>query len=325
MIATSDALVTQVRLLARLPSGSEALSDSEILLLADEVQQTVIAPAIRKIRENYGLKSKFITAPFTATLTDGQPAASRLDTTGYRIPYRAQGGSLYDVTFINSEDDEISVDYIPIEDRALFEGRGHPYTASGMGYTIEGDRLILLHSDNLAAGTLRMRYYLRPSSLVAVSSCYSVTSISATYRYNGSHGSLFTTSSVVDVVESRPNYDVLLMDKTPSAVAAGYVTLDELADAQGVDQSERSLSAPYMYVCPAGSSCVLSCPPECHTALASLVAGRALMVLGFPEQSQTWTGYGMSELDSALGTMNPRTQSEPGKVVNWTGPLRKRR
>jgi hypothetical protein len=293
------------------------LSDSEILLLADEVLQSVIYPAVRKVREGYGVKSVDY-----STSTSG--LTYNTENEEFRIPTRAQGGSLYDVTFITSEGDEVSLDFIPLSDRGTFEDRGHPYTRTGKAYTIEGDKVILLQADGATAGTLRLRYILRPSTLVPVASCYSVTSISNTYRYNGSHGTLFTTSSLVDVVESRPGYDALLLDKTPTAVDAAYVTLADLADSLGIDQGVRTLAAPYMYVTPAGSSCVLQTPPECHAAFAALVAGQALLVLGFPEQGAQWTGIGQERLAAALSTMNPRTQSEPGKVVNWSSPLRRR-
>jgi hypothetical protein len=307
---TADDLDTAVRLRGRLPTGSSALSTAQVLSLADDEILGVIWPLLHKRRGNYGVRH--------------EDQAIAANVSAYRMPALAVGATNRVVCYVDADGDEAAIAEVPLEERGDWESGGSGVWDRGLAFCVEGDRIILLPTPTTATGSIRIKYQRRPPKLIAAASCVLVTSISNTYRYNGTVPASWTTATIVDVLESRPNFDLLLSKKTPTSVTtgSGYVTLADLADTDGITAGIRSLTTPEMYVAPTGYSPVVGLPDVLHPALVSLTTAVAMESLGDAEAGNIARADGMRKLEVALASLSPRGTGMARKVVSRSTPLR---
>ncbi len=297
MTYLADDLVTAVSVGASLPAANDLVTSANILSIADEETSDWITPWLRKhAPENYFVR-----------YADQALVANQAE---YRIPWRAQGASLRDLTFVDAAGNESDMNEIPLEERGTFMSGGSAWW-SGLAYCIEGDRIILLPTPTSATGSIRVRYFRRPSRLVLAASAMLITGTNSTYP--GAALASWSTSDRFDIVQANPNFDVLAGDLTASSVTAGVSVI--------FATNPSTETAINDYVALAGESPVIQLPVELHSTLEKLTRARVLEAIG----DRRWEiahQKALAALERKHAMFSPRNVGEHRKIINRSSPLR---
>lgn len=283
---TSSALITSVKRRGMLPSTDETLATADFLAILNDEIQTYLVPLLMSVREEYLVGTSVVSGA-----------------TSYPIPVRAIGGKLRSVEIASGDS------YVPLV-RIEPEQR----SSGAEGYLVEGNRIVLLPESGSAA-TLRLKYFRRPSSLVATSA---VGTLSAAYAagstalvLNSTAPSTFTNATAVDVVSATPGFDASSDDLTLSSPSGTAATVA----APGLTEAAASGD----YVCLAGESPVPQVPVELHPLLVERATFVALKALGNPRAGEFEAS---AEKMKARVTMllAPRVEGSTRVIINRSGP-----
>lgn len=297
---TSSDLVTAVRRKARLSddvNGANAsLTDLELLALADEALESIVAPYIRRHRSEYYVVSEdFAWAPTI------------------RIPSRAQGQSLRDVLYVPAGlPRAISLPFIPPEDIGLYNSSGG---AAPLGFTIQGNNLLPLPTVLETQGTLRLSYYLRPSQLVPVSQADVVASDAAvgatTLTLVAPANVTWTVGQSVDLIYGNTPYEYIT---TTTVVGWSSPTLTVAALVAAVPSGA--------YVAPEGKSPAPQVPTEAFQLVVTGTTAKAFDALGVPDGAQAMYTEVERIKEGVREVIEPRVDGESQIIVNHKSPLR---
>lgn len=268
--------------------------------MADEEMSMTMAPIVRNA------SSEFWVAHTDQAIVSG--------TASYRIPARAMGGSLRDVTFVNDSGSEVSLPQLPMEEAIRFRNSSSGWWQSGMAFFMEGDKITLLPSPTQAAGYLRMYYVRRPNRLVAVSAAATITSVASNvYTASGGVPSTMSTTTALDLVDASPNFDWLTVDNTPTGKTGTTITFaSAVSEAVAGD-----------YICLANESCVLQLPVELQPILVNAVVVRVLEALGDREGMVAAELKLQRQSEVIVSLLTPRVQGEAPRIINRSSPLRR--
>lgn len=297
---TTAGLLEDIRQKAYLPDAHPSFTDTILLNMADRELRDTIMPHILDRREDYYV----VYHDFAITANQQR----------YRLPSRAHFGLLRDASILAS-DGRLTADLklASVEQVEYFAAITSDATGIGL-YALEGDTVVLLPTPSTTDGsTLRLRYYRRPSKLTAAASghCVAITAINGNVLTLGaSHG--FTTSSVCDLVQANPGFDVLDFDQTLSATASTTVTWPTTVP------SDLAVGD---YVCIANETPVPQVPAEFHSVLAQAVACKVLEQLRDDRLGAAVTKLGR-DLEAAAGGITPRNHGAARKIVNRASALR---
>jgi hypothetical protein len=240
-------LVSQVTLKAALADGR--FTDQEILDLASDVLISEIAPMLVSSREEYYVQTK------DHTVTTSQAA--------YAIPYRAMGATLREVKILSGTQwtDLIRID--PEEIKTTTTGRPEYFY-------LQGNSVMLYPTPDATGDTLRMSYFVRPSSLVPTTECARITNISSnTLTLTPPSG--WSTSDTFDLVQGTSGFVLKGMDFSASQVNAGDIVLS------GTVPTDLEVGD---YVCLSGESCFPHIPADAHQLLVQLTVVSCLEAMG---------------------------------------------
>jgi hypothetical protein len=294
----ADDLVAAVRLRCRLPDGDAAVSDAEILALADEEMLLTLTPAVRLAKAEYGVT-------YSDTTISGL-------TRTVRIPSRAQSGGLRDVLLVNSDGVGVGLPRIPVEERERYAAGAGPYWPHGVAFSVEGDKVYVLPG-NAGGGTsftLRLKYYRRPGRLVLAASAARIISISGadlTVAAIGDAGD----GNIVDIVQGAPNFDLLEEDITAD-YAGPVMTLD--APNPEIARGD--------YITLSGTSPVVQLPDALHPVLVAAVSVRVYELMGNAAATELAQKKLSDSLSRVNRLINPRIEGEESPIVNRYSPLR---
>lgn len=303
MAYTADELVTQVQRAAMVPSASDEITSAVILSFADEESQSVVRPWRRRVTGS-------------GHDIDWEDSALVADQAEYRIPWRAEGGALEDVTYVDSDDVEHGLTSVSREDRWRYVDGAGAHWQTERGFCVEGDHVVLLPTPTEASGSLRMRYYRRPNRLVLEAATFEITAVDAggsTTSYTGVKPSTITLSTPVDVIQARPNFDLLGKSATPGGVGATTIILVN-ADVSGAIVGD--------YIALAGETPIVQLPVELHPILVALVTGRVLEAIGDREAYSIAYERAVVRMRAMEALFLPRVEGKPRKAVNHYSSLR---
>jgi hypothetical protein len=298
MAYTADDFVSGVRRRAQLPAASidGKISDADILALADEEMGSTMLPLILAANEEY-----YVTSSDTAIVANQ---------TEYRIPTRAVGGAIRDLTFVDANGNESSLPEISLEDQGDYARSGGGAFSRQSAYALRGDRVRLLPVPTASSGSLRFYYHWRPGRLVLTTSSQvtDITGISgSTYTVTATPVS-WTTSTEFDLIQAKPNFDLLLDNTAPSAVDSGGTNL--------VFASAITDAAIGDYFAETGVSPIVQIPAELQPAFTSAVVVRVLMSLGDYEAASLEEAKLASQKENAQILIDPRNKGASKRVVN---------
>jgi hypothetical protein len=285
-------LLLSIRRRARIPTASALGSqDSDLLAVANEEVDAYLFPLVRSVREDHGLA--FEDQEFIADLA-----------VKYRIPYRASGNTVREVSYLDaqgyvSDPSRISVD-------ALENQRA--------GFYVEGDKIAL--TDPVGSGPVAIRFWfhMRPSRLVEVTRVATVSvldSVAGTVTLS-SVPAAFAGQSRFDLVRRRSPFAMLAWDWVGTLVGSVITFADGIpGDLELGD-----------YVCLPEEAPMAQVPVELHPLLAQRVAVKWLEVndpQGYEAAVQEMTRMEKATLD----VITPRVDGAPQAitVMNalWTG------
>lgn len=302
MAYTTDDAVEAVRVGAKLPDAHADLTSAVILGFGDEERASVIDPWRRKI-----LGAEYDITSASQSLVSG--------TATYRIPSRAAGASLHSVSYVDGAGDEWPMNRIPLEDSGAFvHGAGYHWEAP-YAYAIEGDFVRVLPTPAASSGSLKLRYPKRPSRMVSIEDAMVITSISGSPSvYAGPKPSTIQTTTLVDIIQSAPNFAIFAADQTPSAVSANTsVTF-------ATNPSTEAAAGDYVAL--AGETPVIQLPAELHPILIALMIGRALEAEG----DRDGMAIAMDRAERRLARLEPLFRERVGNgrryAVDATSTLR---
>jgi hypothetical protein len=303
MAYTSDDLVSAVRMRCQLPSATNdgKFTDANILELAYEELLTNVLPEIRKARGNYYVKS------VDYTVASG--------VSSYAIPSRAQGASLRDVTFINSDGTGFSLPELPLEDIDYYKTSGSTWWSTAFCYCIENNS-VLLRPEPTQDGTLRLRYYDRPGRFVVNSAAMQITGLPAADTVSGTVPTAWSTANVFDQVSANPTFDVYGTD-----VGAALVTTGPGGSIKFSSNFDTSLAVGD-YISLATESPIIQLTVELQPVLTSATCVRVLEALGDLASVQTAQALMTRQMRQAIAHIQPRNDGEQPRIINRRGPLR---
>lgn len=298
---TSTALIASVKRKASVPNAQSLWSDSDFLAVADEEIRGYLLPLIRRVKEDYFLQ----TADFTIDRTQSSSANGQ----GFRIPYRAVGQVCRDIHLLDSAGKPI--DGCPRVDP------GELGTVAWGLYILSNLVFYLDRMSYAAPTTLRVTYYLRPSSLVLPSGAAKVAAwdFSAKTVTLDSVPAGYSTNALWDFVTGRPGFEMQGFD-FPGSLDVPSQTIT-FTDALPPDISLGD------YVCISEQSPVPQIPAELHPLLYERVAWRCLKSMGDVESAADVANSLPGMERDALMLISQRMEGEPKKILPTGGPWRR--
>jgi hypothetical protein len=270
-----DDILTAIKLKGGFPTDNY-FTDAELLILLNDEQRTKALPLLMKLHEDFLVQNKDYTIAANTT---------------YRLPARIVGNKIRDLKlYTNSAYTDLN--------RLFEEDRSTKRT----GYYLMGNKIEL--SEDITTGTLRLNYFLTPSSLVLSTSCAVIASIDSTTQITvSSLPSAITTGSSVDFMQDSAPNDLLAYDQTVSNVSGTTLTFASLPDDLAVGD----------YVCVAGQTCIPGMPEEFVSLLmqATLVS----CLSSKKDKSVEFEKKKLEEMTEALlDLLTPRSESNDIRI-----------
>lgn len=303
---TADDLVESIRRRAQLPINNNTFKLEDYLKMADEEISLSMLPSIIRQHENYFLHN-----------TDVPLVTSQAR---YKIPYRAAGNKLKDLSYLDNAGNIIEMVRIPIEHISDYNGSSYN-VSSQINYYIMNDEIVLFNGNTAnPVGALRFTYYLRPNQLVKLNKVGKISAIDPVNKTISLSNlpTEFTSSLLYDFVDVESphrtlDFDVPIVSINSSTKLIQFNTNYAFPDRLKVGD----------HVCIQCETAIPQIPDDLHPMLAHKVAMAALESLGDTEGLANATQK-YSELQTNMTTLvDNRVEGSPQKIVNRNSFLRR--
>jgi len=204
MAYTTSDLLSIIKKKAFLPGTQSTFTDDDLLDLATDEMRDNIVPIIMKTRGEY--------------YTVFEDFAFGGDSHYIRIPSRAIGGALREVTLLQGADEERNLSLKTIEDKPYQFSRGYIDA-----FYLQGNKIYPMTGQS---GTLRVYYHIRPSALIQTSAATQVVSIDRDTGVitTSAIPSAWGSSNTVDFLEEFSGFDILGSDVS-CTIGTGQITV----------------------------------------------------------------------------------------------------
>ena len=290
MAYTTSDLLTSIHNRGNIPSttnDTNVNSSNNLLNIATEQLHTKLYPIIQSTREEFYVTRK----DFTITASQNE----------YVIPSRASGLVLRDVQLVTGTD---------VQPLGIIDSEYITTTSSGnvSGYYLEHNKIILYPTPASTTGTLRVRYYLRPSRLTITSNCGQISSIDTVTNQVvvSAIPSTWAAGTSLDFVQASAPYANLAIDQAATVVSGTTITFASLPSTLAVGD----------WLAPAEYSPIPQLPYEFHAILAQLTVCKVLEAMGDREGATLAFKDVQTDLENMLKLVTPRNQGERKKVIN---------
>lgn len=204
---TTSTLLEQVKLEALIPSSQSALSDDDLLAMANQELRVGLLPTIMQFHEEF------------LVYTD-VPQPLLTNQSGYTIPYRAVGGKVRTVFYLDQSNNFCKLTRIDPPQIPYFQQSSTQN--SYFSYFVQGDSIVLLPGVNSSpSGSLVFSYYMRPNELVDESRVATIQTITNT-NLSGTITDLSVASATV-ITSNAPHGltsgNIVLITQTNSTPA----------------------------------------------------------------------------------------------------------
>lgn len=278
-MSTVDELIVSIQKRGILPTDDNTLGEADIIRFAYEELISYIAPLVKEVNEEYFVNWEDV------TLVAGK--------TTYQISYRAMGGILRDVLYIDSNNNTRNLTRISPSD---IPDLVNSQTGEPTAFYIN-DNSVILTSIPSGGGSLRIKFFMRPSSLVKTSSAGRIVAFNHTNKtveINTTPTS-FTSGLEYDFVKGKPGFEIQDWDLIPTNISGTTFTFASLPENLAIGD----------YLCLARTSCVPQIPEELHPMLSQTVVVRMLDALTHTEA-----------LNNALGKLKKMEEALPKLIGN---------
>jgi hypothetical protein len=283
----SQRLLDSIRIRAALPVSQASFLDADLLALADEETADLIVPHILATREDF-----FMGYTDFAAVNGGR----------YRIPARAIGNKLRGATLVQADGYETPLPRSR-EDRVA-------YTRAVVSY-LDGPFLVLKNASQ--APTIRLWYYVRPSSLVLPEAVGIVSAIDTgtnTVTLSATPPASFVQGVACDFYKAISPFDTTARDVAITGVATNDITFASLPTDLEVGD----------HLALAGQCSIPQMPSEFHPVLAQAVAVKALESIGDVEALGASQGKLGEAMKAAIGLISDRDENAPQTIVPYGSP-----
>ena len=284
------------------PNYQPRFSQSDILALANEEQQSLVVPMIVALRE------EFFVFRETLSITAGD--------IGFRIPERAIGRTLREIQYRNQTGGTLVYDLprISIEDSYRFTNLG---TGTPNGFMIEGDTIRLLPTPS-SDGEVILYILRKPNSLVLNSRTAVVTAVGTNTITLSKVPSNLTIGSKIDVTDNKPSYPLVQKDLTITNITGLVLTVSGFTGTalSGVDVDD--------VVSTALETSIVQLPDEAAVVLIHATAVRVLEALSIPDQMKMAEEKLQQKIRACREILSPRVEGSIPKIIQRDGLLRGR-
>jgi hypothetical protein len=284
------------------PNYQPRFSQSDILALANEEQQSLVVPMIVALRE------EFFVFRETLSITAGD--------FGFRIPERAIGRTLREIQYRNQTGGTLVYDLprISIEDSYRFTNLG---SGTPNGFMIEGDTIRLLPTPS-SDGEVVLYTLRKPSNLVLNSRTAVVTAVGTNTITLSKVPSNLTIGSKIDITDNKPAYPLVYKDLTITNISGVVITVSGFTGTalSGVDVDD--------VVSTALETSIVQLPDEAAIVLIHATAVRVLEALSIPDQMKIAEDKMQQKIRACREILSPRVEGSVPKVIQRDGLLRGR-
>ena len=225
-------LISALKICGSFPTSNDLFSTSDFLVLMNMQLKSDITPMMLKLNEEFFLQTKDFSIVAGST---------------YRIPTRAIGAKMRDLSLVDAAGNVTSIARLFEEDRPN----------NNSGYYMLRNSIEL--STDITDPTLRMKFFSRPNTLVTTASCGKVVSINsgANTVVVDAAPSTFSVTVLCDFVQNLNPYDLLGLDLALTSVSGTTLGFSALPSGLAVGD----------WVCLATESPVPMVPDEVHPLL----------------------------------------------------------
>lgn len=277
------------------PVAQVTFEPEDLLALANEEMDTAVIPYINSFQEDYFLFSELVNFP--------------KGTTSSPIPYRAVGNKLRDVSYEDSNGNSQKMTRIVVEDVPYFINDQY-------AYYIENNEIVRL--DSSSDVNMRVRYYIRPSSLVLEEKAAYVTNID---RVTGditvdNIPTGFSAAALIDFLQIKPPYKCISIDVPLLSINSSTKTLN--MDPSSIPSKLKVGD----FICLAEETIIPQIPTDVHPLLSQRIVCRCLEALGDFEGLNA-ANTKLIEMEAKLGAvLTDRVEGSPKKIVNRNSTLK---
>jgi len=284
------------------PNYQPRFSQSDILALANEEQQSMIVPMIVALRE------EFFVFRETLSITAGD--------FGFRIPERAIGRTLREIQYRNQTGGTLVYDLprISIEDSYRFTNLG---SGTPNGFMVEGDTIRLLPTPS-SDGEVVLFMLRKPSSLVLTSRTAVVTAVGTNTITLSKVPSNLTIGSKIDITDSVPSFPLVYKDLTITNITGLVLTVSGFTGTALVNVDVNDV------VSTALETSLVQIPGEAQVVLVHATAVRVLEALSIPDQMKIAEEKLQQKIRACREILSPRVEGSVPKVIQRDGLLRGR-
>lgn len=311
MARTTANLIADVRARVAAPaSASDGLvSDAELLELANEELRGEVANLIIAMRSQYWVRT------YDVAITSGVAS--------YRIPDRALGQTLHDVTIVEgpiaSPTREYNAVFVPTSERYVWTGAQWAPGRSPFAFALEGGNLVLIPVPNgQGSYTLRMRYYARPSTLVETSAAAAIVAANSTTQVELATEpptALQVSGALVDIVRGDGMFGATFEDRVVSAFVSPDMDIDASTPIVLADVATAVTGGRTDWLCEAGTTVYPPLPDAVYPYLVAITARAYAEAVGDQRAISVAAQLAERKREAAMGQMTPRVDGEAQRVI----------
>jgi hypothetical protein len=291
---TTDDLVTAIKNSQMFPDASSgSLSPAAMLQYATEELYITILPMMMGIREKY--YEKYLDTLYSTS------------TPYLNIPSRSVGGTLSVVQYL------VGIDVRPLEPIDPGSIATTSPTSEPTNFYFENNNIVFYPPPNTSNGTVRMRYFQRPSRLEQITNCAQITAFDPlTGVATCTPVSTWTAANTFDFIPKTASQATPYnLDSAISAISATTITFTlTAAPAALVNVGDWIALAEY--------TPIPEIPFELQPVLMQATCCRGLAALNDQTALQSAKAILKEYMDAATKILTPRDQGGNKKVVsNW--------
>jgi sporulation protein YlmC with PRC-barrel domain len=304
-VLTGNKLIESIRLRSFIPNDTATYTDQDILNVANEEMDVQLLDKLLTLHEEH------------LTVHVDIP---RNDSGVYEIPYRAVGNKIRDVSLISGnqvyELSQISIGELSDFDLDVANSR------QDLGrFYIESNHIKII-SPSRAYDSIRIYYYLRPSTITKTERAATISTINI-----GTNDITFNLINIPSFFTGSLSFDIVAK-RTPNKVITMDLSASSLNSNLGVISFPRSVIEPFLseirvgdYVCLAEESPVANIPTEMHPLLAQLAAVNILESLNDTEGLANAEKKLNKMINSVTKLVDARVELAPKKIKPRHGTL----
>lgn len=303
MAWTTTQLLAHIRRVASAPTASTmaGYTDADLLVHADAALQGRVAPLVANARDEHAVSTADV------AVASGQVTV--------RLPPRVAAGRLRDITMATPDGTGfVSVPRLEPEDAAQYS-LGVPTSPQSVAVVVQAGWLRIVPAPT-SSMTLRFSYVRTPPTLAALSTCTAVTGLTtAAVQLTATHAGTLAAGNYDFVMVS--NGDTLGDSVATIVTSVGSTTFlnSQMSPMFANVQAEATrYVAEGLYLCPAGTTCIIPLPDAVSSLLAYRSAVNFLQAIGDTEAAGRTAAVADSMEQQLVPLLSERIEGEPQVV-----------